>query len=203
MRKRCCNRSLGYVGTLSVFLRTCRLASVLFLLIPLIGCRLLETPAGMPDKQGRVRFASHNFSAYCFNTYECRVDYDNFRQANRPSGEKTPPVPGDWSEYADAGYGGVRNFPEPAIVKWRSLDGVYHETYVDIAQIFSSEQVVHRAPPKKIKMNAPVLDPDIILMVDDRDIRIYMRALILLNYPKTSQDSSFANDLILVHSKKY
>ncbi|UPG85730.1 hypothetical protein L2Y94_20955 [Luteibacter aegosomatis] len=198
-------RTLLFGESINASARTCRLALMALLIVPLVGCKLLNTSAGMPDKQGRVRFAKHNFSAYCFNTYECRVDYDNYRHADIQAGKRSPPVPSDWSKSADAGYGGIRNFPDPATVIWRSLDGVHHETYVDIGRIFSSEQVVHRVPPKEIKMDGAVLSPDVILAVDDREIRVYMRAMIPLNYPKKPSNpySFFEDDLILVHSKKY
>lgn len=82
---------------------------------------------------------------------------------------------------------------------------MYHETYVDIGRIFSSEQVVHHVAAKEIKMNSPVLPPSIILAVDDREIRVYMSAMIVLNYQKVPSNpySSAEDELILVHSKKY
>ena len=103
----------------------------------------------------------------------------------------------------------IRNFPAPARVRWRSKDGETHEAEVDIAALFADEVVRHNVPREDI---AEMVDgeyqsePSIILEVNDRTLRVWMRAMIFL---KKRVDvagvmrADFRDDLILVETYSF
>ena len=95
-----------------------------------------------------LRFAKHNFEAYCYNTLNCKVVYDNFNFTphfvDTPS--PAPSSPNYRVAWNYASYLGIDNFPAPADVQWSSLDGVRHEAKVDMAEIFKDQLSWHKVP---------------------------------------------------------
>lgn len=134
-------------------------------------------------------FDGHNFGAYCYNTIGCRVLYANHYHVRDGDDEVAPPppTPGIQKYWNGGGYIGIDNFPPPAVITWRSLDGVAHEAHVDIGAIFKDQQVLHNVPAEKLAWNATRtgMDPDIILVLDDRAISVYMKAAVVLEEPAT------------------
>lgn len=173
----------------------------------------IERPA--PTDQVPLKFKFHNFQAHCYNALGCRVIYNNHDFSPYPGDQDPnevasgPPPSADYHEHwGFASYIGVRNFPPPAKVRWKSLDGVAHEAEVDIGEIFKDELVLHNVPADDMARfyEGPVADePGIFLEVNDRTISVFMKTLIPT---KTAQipgnDRSFARtDLILAWTKTY
>jgi hypothetical protein len=140
----------------------------------------------MPVRQWPIRFDSHKFSVHCYDTYGCHVEYDDIEQRDDPADELRPSSVGygpDYQRNWGGGHGMIRNFPPPAQVRWRSKDGIAHETEIDIAALFADEMVRHRVPREDV---ANMVDgeyqyePSIILEINDRTIRVWMRAWIPL-----------------------
>lgn len=132
-------------------------------------------------------FERHSFGSYCYNTIGCRVLYDNFYHVKDDENAVAPPPKGPGiQKHWQGDYGGVANFPPPAVVTWRSLDGVAHEVHVDIGAIFKDQQVLHDVPAEKMSALATKGggSPDIILVVDDRTISLYMKAFVSLKEPE-------------------
>ena len=78
-------------------------------------------------------------------------------------------------------HGMIRNFPAPAKVSWRSKDGQAHEAEIDFGEIFKDERVRHNVPRDEVADMANGEyrhEPSIILEINDRTIRVYMRAFI-------------------------
>ncbi|WP_291784910.1 hypothetical protein [Luteibacter sp.] len=138
------------------------------------------------------RFHEHKFSALCFNTKGCRVEYAKTYDVNDPDDKTTPPPPSDMLTWVSGGRLGISNFPEPAKISWRSLDGSKHSASIDIGKIFHDECVVHDIPSEKIAKNKGTGTPSIILIVNDREISVYMKTLIPLKTPERS-DNPFSN----------
>lgn len=161
------------------------------------------------DTSKPIKFSRHDFGVACYDTYGCRVVYAGRVRAEAPVDEKSPSTADlerDFREYLQAGYIGIPNFPAPAVVSWHSADGTPLSAEVDIAQIFGDEVVLHRVPSNQLPpyLFSPV-DPEIILVVNDRTIQVYMRAHIttsLLQDPG-NRYSGFRNDPILAYSKTY
>jgi hypothetical protein len=153
-----------------------------------------------------LRFTAHNFDAYCYNTYGCKVLYNNFyhvRDADDKLAEP-PETPGE-QRYWDGHYLGVVNFPSPAQVTWRSLDGSLHQEAIDIGDIFKDQRILHNVSLKDIPDRAYIVAPSIILVVNDRTIRVYMRAHIPLKKPAIpgNKYSTFRDDLVLAYTHAY
>lgn len=127
-----------------------------------------------------LKFVQHNFGAFCYSTYGCQIRYGGYNRAepdddlaisSESLGDKYP-------KNLVAGYLGILGFPPPAQVRWRSKDGNQHETTVDIGEIFKDQLILHKVPKEEIREGVSILNPGIILEVNDRTINVYMRAFI-------------------------
>lgn len=159
-------------------------------LLLMTGCRpamsdqtvtRIEPPA--PTREVPLHFVRHDFDALCYNTLSCTVLY-NYRDftalfKDKPSG---PPSSPDYKDHwGEASYIGIRNFPPPAEVTWKSLDGVAHKATVDMATIFKDGLIWHNVPKADMAdfYRGPVAgNPNIYLEVNDRTISVYTMMLI-------------------------
>jgi hypothetical protein len=158
------------------------------------------------QKKADLRFTTHNFAAYCFDTIGCKVLYDNAYEVRNEDGKISPPPHAeDYLTYLDASTLGISNFPPPALVTWRSRDGEAHEATVDIGEIFKDRRILHNVLEKDIPEDADTDGPAIILVVNDRTISVYMRAFIPLKEPTIpgNKYSSGRDDLMLAYSHTY
>jgi hypothetical protein len=103
----------------------------------------------------------------------------------------------------------IRNFPPPAKVSWRSKDGQAHTAEIDIGELFADEIIRHNVRREEMA-NLPdgefKDEPYILLEVNDRTIRVYMRAMIFLKNRVLAAGQlrgEFRNDLILVKTYTY
>ena len=166
-------------------------------------------PSHQPGTQARsdfpLKFKAHNFSAYCFETIGCKVLYNNRYDVRDADDKLSRPLTAEYFSRLDATTLGIRNFPPPAVVTWRSKDGVLHQARIDIGEIFKDRRVLHNVAEKDIPERAYVGDPGIVLVVNDRTISVYMRAFIPLNEPAIpgNKYSYFQNDLVLAYSHSY
>lgn len=159
-----------------------------------------------------IPFDQHNFGAYCFDTFGCQVLYFNRYVTHQPPDVKQESFSELGNRFPDglhAGHIAIPNyphFPPPAQVDWRSADGEAHHAEVDFEQIFKDKTVIHRVPQDQLPpvLHAPV-NPDIVLVVDNRTIDVYMRAMVattVLQKPGNPY-SDFRNDMIKVYSRTY
>ena len=182
----------------------------------LSGCSAMSSPqeAGMElavkiDTSKPIRFSKHDFGASCFDTWGCRVRYNGFLHVDDAEDEKSAPTSDfgpDYLDHLSAGYVGVANFPESAQVEWHSLDRTALRATIDIGEIFKDQLVIHEVPADQLPpyLFTPVI-PGILLVVEDRTIRVYMKAHIStkdLQVPG-NRYSSFRNDVVLAYSKTY
>lgn len=129
-----------------------------------------------------LKFKEHDFGAYCFNTMTCRIVYAG---AVHGEDERSSAPDKDYLKNLSGGHGGIKNFPPPAVVTWRSLDGTAHEAKVDIGAIFKDERVLHQVPQDDIPIETAAFSgPEIILVVNDRTISVYMKVDIALKKPR-------------------
>lgn len=184
-----------------------------------MGCQgMAETGQGPITADGRridntvadwpLRFVQHNFGAYCYSTYGCQVIYNGFNHTADPDDELQLSSASLGDRYPGnfyAGYLGVMNFPGPARVSWRSADGEGHEAMVDIGEIFRDRLILHDVPREDIPERVSILNPAIILEVNDRTINVYMRARIPTKSLRTPGNpySDYRNDLVLAWSRTY
>ncbi|TWT19343.1 hypothetical protein FQY83_13385 [Luteimonas marina] len=155
-----------------------------------------------------LKFVQHNFGAFSHSTYGCVVDYNGFRHLSEPDDVLQPAVEDvhpDSRGNMPSGYIGVMNFPAPARVRWRSKDGSAHEVEVDIAAIFRDQLILHEVPREDVAEGVSILNPDILLEVDDRTINVHMRARIPTKSLRTpgNPHSDFRRDLVLAWSRTY
>lgn len=138
-----------------------------------------------------LRFMEHNFDAYCYNAVDCQLVYNNhgFFYSDEPhtagTGWFPPPSSADYKKlWGLATYIGVRNFPAPADVSWKSLDGREHHVFVDIGRIFAEQLIWHQVPADEMvyqsvdeagnRLNTGD-SPSIFIEINDRTINVYMR----------------------------
>lgn len=167
----------------------------------------MSSSRSMPVKQWPLKFKSHSFGAHCYSTYGCKVVYAGLEQRGDDPNELRPSSEGYGQDYQrnwSGTHAMIRNFPPPAQVSWRSKDGEAHAAEIDIGELFADEVILHNVKREEM---ADVPDgefrndePAILLEVNDRTIRVYMRAHIptkALQKPG-NRYSDFRNDLILV-----
>ena len=196
----------------------CYLAIALALSLISTGCQSAMTtssPTGASTKAPNVfplTFKEHNFAAHCYNTIGCRVIYDNhdfspYAKGGDPDVYRAPPPPSvDYKKYwGPASYIGVRNFPSPAQVRWKSLDGIVHSAQIDIGEIFKDEKVLHNVPESDYVEGSFGGSPSIFLEVNDRTINVYMEAFIATKSEQIpgNKHSYGRTDLILAWSHTY
>lgn len=153
----------------------------------------------------KIPFSSHNFSAACFDTLKCTVIYSR-RYAVKmdgPSSSLTAAV----RKNLDGAWAGIPNFPPPAHVIWTAKDGTDHEAHVDIATIFKDQHFFY-APDldvHDVPLDRRFLDPGIVLVIENRTINVFMRAVIPLSHQAIAGNpySNFRNDLVLAFSQDY
>lgn len=193
------------------------LASSLF--PALTGCQsAMPTPSTPPDHESSdgsysnvnapwpLKFRAHYFGAHCFDTLECEIRYRGF-----PHGHKEGPSPSVASygrsleKLLSAGRGPIPNFPEPAKVTWRSMDGTPHEAEIDIGEIFKDQLIRHNVAREDATENATDGMPAIIIEVNDHTINVYMRATIWTKREQIpgNKYSHSREDLIKVFSRTY
>lgn len=170
-----------------------------------------ENPIKPPPETYEVplRFAKHNFGAFCYNTLSCSVVYHNHQftrySVNKPM---SGPESADYRNAWGGGYLGIRNFPPPAQVRWTSLDGVEREATVDVAAIFKDQLVWHKVPKSDMAdfYSGPVAgEPDVVLEVNDRTINVYMKMFIPTRTEQIpgNKHSNFRDDLFVTWTRTY
>lgn len=143
---------------------------------PALRARLHLQPPKWP-----LKFKEHTFTTACYSTQICRVWYagvwSGFRKPMPPSSKYGP----KYLDHIRGGHVGIANFPEPAEVTWRSMDGTNHQAYIDVGAIFRDEIARHNVPREEVS-DLPhgelTIDPLILLEVNDRTIRVYMRTYV-------------------------
>jgi hypothetical protein len=203
-------KNRGLTVFLSKAIYVVLVTSVLFVVTP-TGCQnVMSNPRPYDDEvvQNKfpLKFVEHDFGAYCFNATGCKVLYADFYEVHDGENELSDPPQKDYLENLNGSYGGIKNFPPPAVVTWRSLDGVPHEAKVDIGAIFKDERVLHHVPERDIYVSPePFSGPEIILVVNDRTISVYMKTTIYLKEPNIpSNPYSFGiNETTLAYTHSY
>lgn len=201
-------------------MRHTRLAScALLFLFALTGClTAMAFPSETSSKHAApnhfpLKFKRHDFRAYCYNTIGCEVIYANNNFTRLRSGDVVsppPPSPDYREKWGFASYGGIPNFPRPAHVRWKSMDGVPHEADVDIGAIFKDELVRYSVTNEEIREGAfpgpgPATDPSIFLEVNDRTINVFTKAFIPTKKEQIpgNKYSDSREDLILAWTRTY
>jgi hypothetical protein len=155
-----------------------------------------------------LKFKEHAFSSRCYNTIGCRVLYAKVYETIHEKDEVSPPPPTNYPNNLNGSGGiiGIINFPPPAIVTWRSLDGVAHEAKIDIGSIFRDQHVLHHVPEQDIPTETAAFSGvDIILVVNDRTINVYMKTTIALKVPRNPSNplSNSVHETNLAYSHTY
>lgn len=161
------------------------------------------------QKEWPLRFKQHGFVAYCYDTMDCSVLYDDDYFVKDEDGKVTPSTSSYGPDYRKNWGGGahlgIRNFPSPATVAWKTKDGISLVAKVDIAGIFKDQRILHNVAKDEIPEGAKITVPTIILVVDGRTINVYMKAHIPLRQPSIpgNKYSDFKNDLVLAYRHTY
>jgi len=152
----------------------------------------------------KMPFYDHSFGASCFDTLRCRVLYENAYIVN--SGSPSGPFTERDRDNLDASWGNLE-FPTVVRVSWTSKDGTNHDEKINLGEIFHSRLVRYPADldVNDVKTSVPPSAPHIILVVEDRAIRIYMRAWIPLLRPRFPGrvHSDFRHDPVIAYSQTF
>jgi hypothetical protein len=169
-----------------------------------VGLLHRQVASKVEDGVLKIPFSNHGFDARCYDTFKCRVLYENFYIVN-DGGPR-----GSFTERGRDSLGGgliSLDFPSVARVTWTSKDGANHDEAIDLGKIFRS-RLVRYAPDLDVNdVNLTVApgSPDIILVVEDRSIHVYMRAHIPLLKPIDPRNkySDFRSDLVAAYAHRF
>ncbi|RDZ28190.1 hypothetical protein [Lysobacter silvisoli] len=167
-------------------------------------------PPNKTDPSRPLTFAQHDFGAAAYDTYGATVLY-NGEYALKDDPETLAPSsatlgPDYRSKHLTAPWAGIRNFPGPVTVSWRSKDGSAHEARIDLAQLFADRHIRHQVPREQLAASGVLAeDPQILLEINDRTITVLTRAMVHTREPQVpgNRYSDFRNDLIQVYSHTY
>lgn len=165
--------------------------------------RLNLKPAKWP-----LKFKRHTFTAVCYSTQNCRVWYAGAWSGSRKPSARSSEYGPEYLDHILGGHVGIRNFPDPAEVTWRSMDGTEHQARIDIGAIFRDELIRHNTPREEVRELVDgqlSSNPLILLEINDRTIRLYMRALIPTKTYRVPGNPYTRNrdDLILAKTYQY
>ena len=170
---------------------------------PAISAKMNYKPVEWP-----LRFEKHSFEPRCYDTLECQVVYAGFSFGRDKPTKSSASYGDDYLKGWNGSYGAIPNFVAPAKVTWRSKDGTLHEAEIDIGAIFKDELVRHFVPREEAAdlpdgKNESV--PSILLEVNDRTIRLYMKASIPTKHLQDpgNRYSTSRRDLVLVRTYTY
>lgn len=152
---------------------------------------------------GPLRFWQHNFGAYCFGTWGCRVQYGSMLIVDRPPTEWQTPLEeaeGHMRSRMQGGHIGLRNFEGPVVLEWLDADRMPHRFELDLAELFADGLIRHQVPRDEIADQVSVGNPDIVIEINGRTVRVYMRAHIPLKKPRdpANRYSDFIDENVLV-----
>lgn len=155
-----------------------------------------------------LKFVRHSFGAFSYSTYGCKVRYNGFNHVDEPDDKlqiSSESLGDKYPKNLGGGYLGIPNFPGPAEVIWRSKDGTQHRAEVDIGAIFKDGLIRHNVPREDIPEGISIMDPAIVLEVNDRTINVYMKAFIPTKSLRTpgNPHSNYRRDLVLAWTRTY
>lgn len=172
----------------------------------------MEPPPGHGPYTGTVDdwplwFVQHQFGSHCFSVQDCTVTYAGRRVEKMTSGplSSVESLGFPLEKILRGNHIGIVNFPPPAQVDWITMDGTRLSATVDMAEIFKDRLLVHSTPREAILEHGTIPPPDIVLVVDDRTIDVYMRTTIFLKELRDSKNphSNFRSEVVRVHSREY
>lgn len=175
------------------------------LLIALQGCASPMTasndtyppPGHFPPTKNRLqdgpfRFWRHNFGAACFSTWGCRVTYGPYQVLDQPESRRFAPAAPGYLTLLSGTYVGLQNFAGPVMLDWRAEDTTPLHYEIDFNRLFADGLVRHNVPEHEIDPKASVPDPDLVVEVNNRTVRVYMKAFIPLKAPR-DPDNRYTN----------
>lgn len=157
-------------------------------------------------QDGPLRFWQHNFGAYCFSTWGCRVQYGSILVVDRTATEWQTPLEaatGDMRRRMHGGHIGLRNFEGPVVLEWQDAARKPHRLELDLAKLFADGLIRHNVPRDEIAEGVSIGNPDIVVEINDRTVRVYMRAHIPLKRPRdpANRYSDFIDENVLVMAR--
>jgi hypothetical protein len=138
-----------------------------------------NNPVSNMDMSKPFTFSKHNLGVHCFNVYGCSVYYAGGFEVKDEENRFSPPSKkeNDYKNLA-ADHIAISNFPPPAKLRWKSKDGTPLSAEIDIGEIFKDEIIRHSVPKEDLPTEtiAGSEYPDILLIINDRTVSVYMRA---------------------------
>jgi hypothetical protein len=158
-----------------------------------------------------LRFKWHNFDAYCYNTLQCSVIYNEFQFSLKVLEPSGPPTLADYRSHWNATNIIGDEYAEPIKADWISLSGAELHAKIDLAEIFHDRLVRHNVAQKDIPdgwLAAWGIEPlgvDILMELNDRTVSVFMRAHIATKEPQIPGNprSCHRRDLVEVWTRTY
>jgi hypothetical protein len=123
-----------------------------------------------------LTFKTHSLAMTCFNASNMKVKYGQFVTNHCSNELARAKIPQDDTELPSR-IVAIPAFLGPLHVQWQALDGTALSETLNLDEIFKGKVVLHNEDPKQLEPTLPlIMDPTIVVEVNDRTLTIYMNA---------------------------
>lgn len=155
-----------------------------------------------------LRFSKHSLGVASYDTYGLKLLYNNRYITNQDESKlqaSSASIGPDYLDHLKGSYILLQNFLSTATLTWKSKDGTPLKATIDLGERFKDRLILHKVAREDIPDGASITNPDILFEVNDRTIRVYMRAYIPVNEPTIpgNKYSYHRDDLVLAFSRTY
>ena len=132
-------------------------------------------------------FQAHNLGIYCFDAWGCEVTYGNRVVWKESPTALKPPIevamPRGRSMMRGT-QGVFRSFEGPLSLEWHDLQRRPHRLQIDLSEVFPERRLRYAVRDSDISTDATIGPPEIIVEIEDRMVRLYMRVTLPLKRPR-------------------
>ena len=171
-----------------------RVASVLFLILAFVGCTKMDKP---------LTFSQHNVGTLLFSASSLKIRYGSLRRNISP--DELTRAKNDKDDLSLGGPAlGYRAFGAPLEVEWKSADGTPYAVKLDLEKIFPGHKVLHNEDPATFDPSMPlVMDPTIIVEVNDKTLTLYLDSFIGVLPPDPGHVRNVKRNRLIAYQKTF
>ena len=137
----------------------------LCVILALGGCATMNKP---------LTFKKHSLATTCYSASNMKVKYGQFVTNHCSNKLARAKIPQDDTRVPGA-IGAFPAFFGPLFVQWQAFDGTVLSETLNLDEIFKGKVVLHNEDPKQLEPTLPlIMDPTIVVEVNDRTLTIYM-----------------------------
>ncbi len=143
-------------------------------IVPICFLCVILALGGCATMNKSLTFKKHSLATTCFSASNMKVTYGQLIDkdcSNKLARAKTPQDDTRLPNVIVA----LPAFLGPLHVQWQALDGTALSETLNLDEIFKGKVVLHNEDPRQLEPTLPlIMDPTIVVEVNDRTLTIYM-----------------------------